>query len=348
MKRPTYILLILVLFCAALPPVTSRAAPLAGVIPTLTAISVVPDVSVTILTFNFPAHDTFEVLMGPIGTRGVNGIRVATLNSGSGGSFTATFTIPTALQGYYQIAIRLQSTSGSGYFAYNWFYNDFGGGGSWSPLPPGYPDIPTFNITGIVRDVSVTITTDNFPAHDTFDVLMGYMGTRGVNGILVDQVNSGAGGTLTWTFNIPPALQGRYQVAIRLQSNSGSGYYAYNWFYNNTAGSSGGPILPPLPSPGYTGYPTFSIAGVVSDSSVTIVSYNLPPHKSFQVTMGPIGTRGIGGYIVDTFDSGDGGSQTLTFNTPPGLFGLHQIAIRLQSTDGSGYYAYNWFFNRTY
>jgi hypothetical protein len=91
--------------------------------------------------------------------------------------------------------------------------------------------------------------------------------------------------------------------------------------------------------------PTFSIASVIKDVSVTIVTYNLPPNEQFQVTMGAIGTRGLGGLAVATIDSGSGGSQTLTFNIPPALAGLPQIAIRLQSVTGSGYYAYNWFFN---
>jgi hypothetical protein len=40
--------------------------------------------------------------------------------------------------------------------------------------------IPTFSIQGVVKDTSVTIYTYNFPAHDSFDVLMNFMGTRGI------------------------------------------------------------------------------------------------------------------------------------------------------------------------
>jgi hypothetical protein len=315
-----------------------------SVIPTFSIVSVVTDTSVTIRTYNFPAGDSFNVLMGYMGTRGVGGIQVATIGSGGGGSFTATFSIPAALQGQYQIAIRLQSNTSSGFYAYNWFYNDtFAGGGGSGSSGSGYYGIPSFKVTGVARDVSVTIQTNNFPASDSFDVLMGYMGTRGVGGIKVDTVSSGAGGTLTWTFNIPAALKGQYQIAIRLQSNTGSGFYAYNWFYNNTTGgNTGGPIIP-----GYTGYPTFSIASVVRNSSVTIQTYNLPPSNQFQVTMGPMGTRGINGYIVDTINSGAGGSQAMTFTIPSQLNGSHQISIRLQSISGSGHYAYNWFYNNT-
>lgn len=208
---------------------------------------------------------------------------------------------------------------------------------------PSYSVIPTFSIVSVVTGTSVTIRTYSFPAYDSFDVLMGNMGTRGVNGIKVATIASGSGGSFTATFNIPAALAGRYKIAIRLQSNTGSGYYAYNWFHNYTSGGyTGGPWIP-----GYGGYPTFSIASVVRNSTVTIVTYNLPPNDTYRVTMGPMGTRGIGGYVVDTINSGSGGSMTLTFNIPAQLAGSHRISIRLKSTSGSGYYAYNWFYNNT-
>jgi hypothetical protein len=207
--------------------------------------------------------------------------------------------------------------------------------------------IPTFSIIGVAANTSVTIRTYNFPAGDTFKVLMGYMGTRGVNGYYVTTIGSGGGGSFTATFNIPAALFGQYQIAIRLQSITGSGYYAYNWFYNNTTGgNTGGPGIPPV-IPGFYGYPTFSIASVVANQTVTIVTNNLPPNDTFQVTMGPMGTKGIYGYVVTTINSAGGGTQTLTFNIPPQLSGSFQISIRLQSISGSGYYAYNWFYNNT-
>ena len=106
---------------------------------------------------------------------------------------------------------------------------------AYTGVAQAYTGIPTFSITSVARDNSVTIRTYNFPAHDTFKVLMNFMGTRGVNGVNVDSINSGSGGSFTATFNIPSKMKGEYQIAIRLQSTSGSGYYAYNWFYNNTA-----------------------------------------------------------------------------------------------------------------
>jgi hypothetical protein len=320
-------------------PGTAAAAP--KLIPTFSIVSVDPGVSVTIRTYNFPAHDSFVVLMGYMHTRGVNGIKVTTISSGNGGSFTGTYDIPEDLKDEYQIAIRLQSNSGSGYFAYNWFYNKPGGGHG-NP-PPEHPGIPTFRITGVVEDTNVTIETRNFPKTDSFKVLMGLMGTKGVNGIHVTTVSSDGGGTLTFTFDIPTELKGKNRIAIRLESTSGSGYYAYNWFYNNTSGNSGGPG----PIPGYYGYPTFSISSVVRNKTVTILTNNLPPNDQFKVLMGPMGTRGVNGYLVKTIDTGEGGAQTLTFDIPAELKGAYQISIRMQSTTGTGLYAYNWFYNNS-
>lgn len=93
--------------------------------------------------------------------------------------------------------------------------------------------IPTFTITSVVKDKKVTITTKNFPANQTFNVLMGAYGTQGINGIQVAKTNSGAGGSFSATYKLPKSLQGSYRIAIRLQSLS-TGIYSYNWFYNHT------------------------------------------------------------------------------------------------------------------
>jgi hypothetical protein len=65
------------------------------------------------------------------------------------------------------------------------------------------------------------------------------------------------------------------------------------------------------------------------------------------VSMGPMGTRGINGYVIGTTDSGVGGSQQYSYAIPAALANSYQIAIRLQSPY-SGYYAFNWFYNNTY
>ncbi len=209
--------------------------PPTGNIPTISILSVVEDASVTLQTHNFPANRDFKVLMGKMWTKGINGIEVTTISSGSGGSFTLTFDIPAVLKGDRQIAIRLQNADG-GFYAYNWFYNNTASVSTppSSPSPaPGYTGIPTFSITSVIKDSTVTIKTNNFPADYEFKVLMGEMGTKGINGVHVTTINSGAGGSFTETFDVPSALAGHTKIAIRLESTKG-GFFAYNWFFNNT------------------------------------------------------------------------------------------------------------------
>lgn len=226
----------------ATPTKAPTSGPTATPVPNATAVfsisSVVVNQTVTITTKGFPANDTFQVLMGKIGTRGVDGVKVDSFNSGSGGVFAKTFNIPAELKDQRQIAIRLESTT-SGHYSYNWFWNNTGSSGipntgvSSPTATPGTTTwvVPTFSISGVSADSTVTIKTANFPASDSFDVLMGKFGTRGVGGVKVDTVNSGAGGTLSLTFTIPAELKGQSLIAIRLQSPT-SGYYSYNWFLN--------------------------------------------------------------------------------------------------------------------
>lgn len=199
---------------------------------------------------------------------------------------------------------------------------------------------PYIYIDSVVTDTSVTLTTYNLPPNQNFDVRMGPMGTLGIGGTYVATFNSGEGGTLAKTFNIPAAYAGRYQVAIRLESPQG--YYAFNWFYNNTTGSTGtGGVA------GYVGVPTFSIVSVNADQDVTILTSNYPANQSFTVTIGEMGTLGVGGIVVGTIESGTGGAMQKTFAIPAALHGRYQLSIRAQTAHTNPYYSYNWFYNST-
>jgi len=313
----------------------------ASTYPTFSISEVKMDESVTILTNNMPANKNFNVLMGEIGTKGIDGIIVAALNSDKGGSFLATFPIPEQLKGRAQIAIRLEGTDNP-YYAYNWFWNDAKNGTWPEDYPPAQPptcacNIPTFSIKSVVKGEDVTITTYNFPKNVEFTVLMGKMWTRGINGIEVATLNSGEGGSFEATFDIPAELANEERIAIRLEGTGG--YYAYNWFWNNTASTP-----PAEPVDGYSGYPYFFITAVVKDTTVSIKAYNLPEDTDFTVLMGKMWTMGINGIEVTTLNSGEGGTLEATFDIPAELAGEQRIAIRLQ---GEVYYAYNWFWNNT-
>ena len=338
MKYFSIFALVLILLIPAGAPQTMRASASGGTIPTFSVIEVNPDKNITIQTLNFPANDTFAVLMGKIGTKGVNGIKVATQNSGKGGSFTAKYQIPDELKGLNLIAVRLQSTTGSGFFSYNWFVNNTSGTGGTGSTPSGYKGFPTFSIVSVDTDKSVTIQTSNLPPNDVFTVYMGKIGTRAVNGIKVDTFESDDDPKQTLTFDIPDSLKGLAQIAIRFQSPT-SGFFAYNWFWNKTAGGTGG-----IPVTGYTGFPTFSILEVDPGNSVTIQALNLPPNDEFVVRMAPFGNQAIGGTKVDTFETTEGGKEKFTFDIPENFTDEDRIAIRFDSPT-TGFFAHNWFWN---
>ena len=196
----------------------------------------------------------------------------------------------------------------------------------------------------MVVDSTVTITTANFPANDTFNVLMNTYGTLGIGGTLVTTVNSGSGGSLSFTFNIPSGLHGLNKIAIRLESPT-SGFFSYNWFYNNTSsGTTTGTGTTTTTTNEVV--PVFWIDSVSKDNTVTIHTTSLASGITYDVYMNTFGTAGIGGTIVDTVTSA-GGVQTFTFTIPSGLHGLSRIAIRLVSPT-SGFFGYNWFWNSTY
>jgi hypothetical protein len=320
-------------------------------IPTVSSDSVAVGESVTIRTHNFPPNQTCTVTMGPMGSRGINGTVVGTLQSGAGGTLTATYTIPDGLKDDAQVSIRLQTSHSNPWYAYNWFWNDTVATTPVDGTTPAYTGIPTFRITSVEAGNSVTIETSNFPANQTFTVTMGKMFTRGIGGTVVGTLESGEGGTLTATYAIPAALQGDSRIAIRAQTSHSNPYYAYNWFWNTTA--DGGDGAPDDGSsgtggiPGYVGIPTFTVCSVTQNDSVTIVTRNFPPNQTFTVTMGPMFSRGIGGTVVGTLDSGAGGRLVASYDIPAGLQGSYRVAIRTQTAHTNPYYAYNWFWNST-
>lgn len=307
-------------------------------IPTTSIQGVTQNEEVTLVTYNFPANLNFEVRMGIFGTKGVDGILIGMINSGAGGTLKLTFPIPTALHSESLIAIRLESTFG-GYYTYDWFYNtDYGSHDGGVPIE----DVTlgaAITASAVDSGKSVTIKATNLPTNEDFTVLMGLYGTQGIGGIDVGTVNSSTAGDLTETFDIPVGLADEEKIAIRFESEDSS-LVLYTWFVN-VAGVSGGMSNPVIT---YTGIPTISILEVTEDEDVTIQTYNYPANKDFMVLMGKFGTRGVGGVLVTTINSGEGGTFEATFDIPEELYGENLIAIRLQTADNY-YYSYDWFYN---
>jgi hypothetical protein len=336
MKKLTFLTLLVVV--AALLAVNGQVQALA--IPTFEIQGVTEGDKVTIVTANFPANYNFTVRMGYFGTKGVDGILVGTVNSGAGGSLKWTFPIPVALQDESAIAIRTDSTYG-GYYSYNWFNNTtFGSHTGGVPIE----DVAigaAITVTDVEPGGYVIVQAANLPANEAFDVLMGEYGTMGIDGIEVETVNSGDDGDFVANFDIPLSLQDEVKIAIRYESQDSS-LVLYTWFENQAGGSGGAGGATSI----YYGIPTFSIVSVTEDEDVTVQTNNFPSNKTFQVLMGEMWTQGVGGTLVTTIDSGEGGTFTKTFDIPDGLKGNYQISIRLQTADNY-FYAYNWFYNNT-
>lgn len=218
---------------------------------------------------------------------------------------------------------------------------------------------PTFSIVSVTANESVTIQAINLPPNTDFAFKMGAFGTQGLSGDIIVVQNSGDGGTQEFTVEIPEAVQGLSAIAIRMD-NFYLGYFAYNWFYNSSTGSApADPATPapatPTPAPAdpatpappvYTGFPTFSVTAVQRNETVTIMTNNFPANTEFTIRMHYMGTQGIGGQVIETIDSEEGGVQVLTFEIPATYANQAQIAIRMENA-ASGLYAFNWFYNYT-
>lgn len=104
-------------------------------------------------------------------------------------------------------------------------------------------------------------------------------------------------------------------------------------------------LMAALPKPVSAAFPVFDIITIKANESVTIRTHNFPAHKDFTVRMDKAGNLAIDGIAVAEINSGSGGEFDLTIKIPAELKDTKTIAIRLESDEG--YFAYNWFSNRT-
>ncbi|MFN2144672.1 MAG: hypothetical protein ACK2T7_04930 [Anaerolineales bacterium] len=222
-------------------------------IPNTTITDTTEGVDVTVKGKNFTTNDTYNVYIGKIGTNGVGGVKVDTIDTNSTGTFTETFSIPASLKSDNRLSIRFESPA-TGYYAYDWFVNKASAATSTptatatttpsttpaaTPVPSsgiGYPPngqgtIPSVTFVAVVKGDTVEVKGTNFTTKDTYNVYMGKFGTKGVGGVKVATQSTSSTGTFTATFNIPASLKDEALIAIRFESPA-TGYYAYDWFKN--------------------------------------------------------------------------------------------------------------------
>ncbi len=91
--------------------------------------------------------------------------------------------------------------------------------------------------------------------------------------------------------------------------------------------------------------PRISIIAVKVDELITVRTSDFPANVTFTVRMDVAGNMGIDGIVVGETNSGIGGAFDVSYRIPAELRGVKTIAVRFESANG--YYAYNWFNNRT-
>lgn len=328
---------------------TARAAAAEGSM--LSIVSVEAGKSVTIKAENFPANKEFRVLMNRIGTLGEDGTHVGVARTDRNGTFTAKFDIPGSLRSQSRVAIRIEATDRSGYYAYNWFNNVTSSSGSASSTSTSPVATSTsssglrLSVTSVVEDSSVTIEGAHFPAEASFSVWMMWKNNQNVtHSVQVGTVRSGRDGAIKATVKFPAEVRDRVMLAVMVRSTSGSVTSAATWFLNANSQKGTGSGAPPSSQ---DQLPYIRVVAVVEGDEVTIKGYNFPAGKRFDVLMDKNGTTAEDGIEVDSIRIGSSGDFTATFDIPNKLEGRDQIAIRVEASDGSGYYAYTWFENET-
>jgi hypothetical protein len=284
------------------------------------------DVSVTVRGEGFPSQTRFNVYLYPYGDKPEDADLVDTFRTGNWHEITETFDIPAHLQGVRRISVLLTSNR-TGDEVYTWFYNTTArdnqdGGGS--------TGVFTFTITGVQRDEEVTLRMRNLPARQDFRVLMDVMGSQAEDGYVVGRFNSGTGGALTATYEIPRALRGESRIAVRVESRD-TGRFYYNWF-NNRTGSSGG-------STGGSRAATAPIViqSVVKDETVYISIDALPANGTYTFYMTTTGANRPKGTQVYSTSTKKLTAFARPLQIPAELRGQERLVLYVVSSDGDFY-----------
>jgi hypothetical protein len=207
---------------------------------------------------------------------------------------------------------------------------------------------PSIEIVSVTTNDSVRIRIKNSPANQLFTVRMDKAGKRAVDGIVVAQTNSGAGGTFEETYTIPDELEDVQTIAIRIDS-VGGGYFTYNWFTNVTqtvsdsTTGSGTSTTDSNTSTGGRG-PAIQIVAVDKNERITVKAVGLPTYTTFNVRVGPFYGFSKTYAIVDTIYTGANSNFEFNVDLPDIVRDVDWVAIRIDSTTG-GWFAYNGFRN---
>jgi hypothetical protein len=212
--------------------------------------------------------------------------------------------------------------------------------GMMAPQPVQAADGFFIDVVAVKADSTVTLRFKDAPANYLFTVRMDVAGNKAIDGIVVAETNSGAGGVFQETYKIPAELHGKKTIAIRVDSTRG-GFYAYNWFNNRTSGET----IPAVPATGTTKPvvtgrgPAVKVIGI-KDNMMTVRATGFPANVTFSVRVGPFFGFAKQGEVMGSVYSGKGGDFDFNIKISSRVEAEELGAIRL---DGSGYFAYNAF-----
>lgn len=199
----------------------------------------------------------------------------------------------------------------------------------------------TTTIVGVNRNESVYVRLENFPANETFYVLMNHNGTLGLGGYMASKITTNSGGTFYAEFPIPEELSNEDIINIRFENIEGSYDPPFNFFYNddtNFNAYSGKYPYWDWDEDDVTynhlenGFPTFTVTAVNAGATITVQTVNFPSDARWAVYMKDGAMADENWYEITGFTS-DGGVQTLTLSIPSDLQYKDKIAIKFYCMD---------------
>ena len=321
-------------------------------LPAFKVSDVVTDQSVVLITKNFPADTAYIVSMASSETP-ENFTAVAKFNSKTGGSLKISFKIPERFQGVKSIELKLEDDKGG-------------------VIPGNFVNIPD-EVAEPAADEMITLMNqqeqpaeeavkeeavkEEQPAEETSDIKL-------VNESVAVVESSESSQPLTCDFDKIPVVsitgvvrnESVTFVTADFPANSNfsvsMGYYVETWT----------PVREPVfEKPKHDPHHRNPVPGVPAHEPITIGDETFyvvepvdPNAPDFRKQPKPAEPR-ITGYVtskftgtqVGTFNTGDGSSQTLSFEIPSSLKNVNPIAIWISDMGPCGFYSYNYFYNNS-
>ena len=195
-------------------------------------------------------------------------------------------------------------------------------------------------VVGVKEDESVTLRFDNYPAHETYYVLMNYNGTLGINGYLSSKLTTNSGGDFYAEFPIPEELMGEEIINFRVVNIDGESDPPFDYFYNEESafnpylykGTSSSSSSDTTYNHLENGFPTATVVSVNAGSAITVKTVNFPGDVRWAVYMKDGAMAATTWYEVSGFNS-ISGTQTMTLSIPSDLKFKDKVAVKFYCLD---------------